>query len=129
MSVNIPVGVDNGDQIRLAGEGEAGKHESPAGDLYVSIRVKEHEIFQRNGDNLHCNIPITFTSAALGDEVIVPAHTVIMCGSAALFQNAVPVYADSDQDTYSTIQRSEYGNTINGSSLTGASVEEWQRGI
>ena len=72
LSVNIPVGVDNGDQIRLAGEGEAGKYESPPGDLYVTIRVKEHDIFQRNGDNLHCNIPITFTSAALGDEVIVP---------------------------------------------------------
>ena len=72
LSVNIPVGVDNDDQIRLTGEGEIGTNGGAHGDLYVTVRVKEHSLFYRDGDNLHCNIPITFTSAALGDEVVVP---------------------------------------------------------
>ena len=72
LSVNIPEGVDNGDQIRLGGEGEAGQQGAAPGDLYVTVRVKQHKIFHREGDNLHCNIPITFTAAALGDEIIVP---------------------------------------------------------
>ena len=72
LSVNIPKGVDNGDQIRLGGEGEAGHQGAGPGDLYVTVRVKQHKIFHREGDHLHCNIPITFTTAALGDEIIVP---------------------------------------------------------
>ncbi len=72
LSVKIPSGVDNGDRIRLAGEGEAGPAGAPAGDLYVEIRVREHAIFQRDGDDLHCEVPIRFSQAALGDIVRVP---------------------------------------------------------
>lgn len=72
LSVKIPAGVDNGDRIRLTGEGEAGPAGSPSGDLYVEIRVREHSIFQRDGDDLHCEVPIRFSQAALGDTVRVP---------------------------------------------------------
>lgn len=72
LSVKIPAGVDNGDRIRLAGEGEAGPAGAPAGDLYVDVRVREHDIFQRDGDDLHCEVPIRISQAALGDTVRVP---------------------------------------------------------
>ncbi|SIQ89014.1 molecular chaperone DnaJ [Solilutibacter tolerans] len=72
LEVNIPAGVDNGDRIRLAGEGEAGPAGSPPGDLYVEVRVREHEIFTREGDDLHCDVPIRISQAALGDIVRVP---------------------------------------------------------
>ncbi len=72
LNVKIPAGVDTGDRIRLAGEGEAGESGAPAGDLYVQVHVKEHPIFQRDGNNLYCEVPISFTSAALGGEVEVP---------------------------------------------------------
>ncbi|MBK6332908.1 MAG: molecular chaperone DnaJ [Thermomonas sp.] len=72
LSVKIPAGVDNGDRIRLAGEGEAGPAGTPPGDLYVEVRVREHEIFQRDGDDLHCEVPIRIAQAALGDSVRVP---------------------------------------------------------
>ncbi|MFT4255763.1 MAG: molecular chaperone DnaJ [Pseudoxanthomonas sp.] len=72
LSVKIPPGVDNGDRIRLAGEGEAGPPGTPPGDLYVEVRVREHEIFQRDGDDLHCEVPIRISQAALGDIVRVP---------------------------------------------------------
>ncbi len=72
LSVKIPAGVDNGDRIRLAGEGEAGPAGAPSGDLYVEIRVREHAIFQRDGDDLHCEVPIRFSQAALGDVIRVP---------------------------------------------------------
>jgi molecular chaperone DnaJ len=72
LSVKIPSGVDSGDRIRLAGEGEAGPAGSPPGDLYVEIRVRPHEIFERDGDDLHCEVPIRITQAALGDTVRVP---------------------------------------------------------
>jgi len=72
LSVKIPPGVDTGDRIRLAGEGEAGDKGAPAGDLYVQIRVKEHPIFTRDGSNLFCEVPISFTTAALGGELEVP---------------------------------------------------------
>ncbi len=72
LSVKIPAGVDNGDRIRLSGEGEAGPAGAAAGDLYVEIRVREHAIFQRDGDDLHCEVPIRFSQAALGDTVRVP---------------------------------------------------------
>jgi molecular chaperone DnaJ len=72
LSVKIPAGVDNGDRIRLSGEGEAGPAGAPAGDLYVEIRVRDHAIFQRDGDDLHCEVPIRFSQAALGDVVRVP---------------------------------------------------------
>ena len=72
LSVKIPPGVDNGDRVRLAGEGEPGEPGAPAGDLYVRIFVKPHPIFQREGNNLLCEIPISFPRAALGGEVEVP---------------------------------------------------------
>ena len=72
LSDKIPAGVDTGDRIRLAGEGEAGEFGAPAGDLYVQVHVKEHPIFVRDGNNLYCEIPISFTTAALGGEVAVP---------------------------------------------------------
>jgi molecular chaperone DnaJ len=64
--------VDEGDRIRLAGEGEAGVNGGPAGDLYVMIHLKEHALFKRDGDNLHCEMPVSFATAALGGEVEIP---------------------------------------------------------
>jgi len=72
LSVKIPAGVDSGDRIRLAGEGEAGVNGGPPGDLYVVIHIKEHPVFKREGDNLHCEMPISFATAALGGEVEIP---------------------------------------------------------
>jgi molecular chaperone DnaJ len=72
LSVKIPAGVDSGDRIRLAGEGEAGPAGSPPGDLYVEVRVRPHEFFVRDGDDLHCEVPVRITQAALGDTVRVP---------------------------------------------------------
>ncbi len=72
LSAKIPAGVDTGDRIRLAGEGEAGERGAPAGDLYVELHVKEHEIFARDGANLYCEVPISFVTACLGDEIPVP---------------------------------------------------------
>lgn len=72
LSVRIPAGVDSGDRVRLAGEGEAGLNGGPAGDLYVQVFVKDHELFKRDGDNLYCDVPIRFTTAALGGELDVP---------------------------------------------------------
>jgi molecular chaperone DnaJ len=72
LSVRIPAGVDTGDRIRLAGEGEAGFNGGPPGDLYVQIEVREHSIFVREGKNLFCEVPIDFVDAALGGELEVP---------------------------------------------------------
>ena len=72
LSVKIPPGVDTGDRIRLAGEGEAGVNGGPSGDLYVQVSVADHPIFQRDGKNLYCEVPITFVDAALGGELEVP---------------------------------------------------------
>lgn len=72
LSVKIPAGVDEGDRIRLSGEGEAGVNGGPTGDLYVVVHLKQHEIFQRDGGNLHCEMPISFSTAALGGEIEVP---------------------------------------------------------
>ena len=72
LSVKVPAGVDTGDRIRLAGEGEAGENGGPAGDLYVQIRVKAHSIFERDDADLYCEVPIPFTTAALGGELEVP---------------------------------------------------------
>jgi molecular chaperone DnaJ len=70
--VNIPAGVDNGAQIRLSGEGEAGRRGGPAGDIYISLSVKEHELFTRHNYDLLYELPINFVQAALGTEVEVP---------------------------------------------------------
>ena len=72
LSVKVPPGVDNGDRIRLTGEGEAGAQGGPAGDLYVVVSVREHQIFQRDGKHLYCEVPISFADAALGGELEVP---------------------------------------------------------
>jgi molecular chaperone DnaJ len=72
LSVKIPPGVDDGDRIRLAGEGEAGVNGGPPGDLYVVIRLKQHAVFSRENSDLHCEMPISFTLAALGGELEIP---------------------------------------------------------
>jgi molecular chaperone DnaJ len=72
LPVTVPAGVDTGDRIRINGEGEAGRNGGPAGDLYVEVRVREHAIFEREGSHLSCEVPISFTTAALGGTVEVP---------------------------------------------------------
>ena len=69
LKVNIPAGVDNGTKLRLSGEGQPGASGGPAGDLYVVIRVKEHPVFEREGDDLHCTVSVNVAQAALGTEV------------------------------------------------------------
>jgi len=72
LSVKIPAGIDNGDRIRLSGEGEAGVNGGPSGDLYVVVNLLAHSVFQRDHNDLHCEMPISFTTAALGGELEVP---------------------------------------------------------
>lgn len=72
LSVKVPAGVDTGDRIRLSGEGEAGPNGGPNGDLFVEMSVRKHAIFERDGKDLHCDAPITFSDAALGGELEVP---------------------------------------------------------
>ena len=72
LSVKVPAGVDTGDRIRLSGEGEPGEQGGPAGDLYVQVLVREHPIFTREDNNLFCEVPIGFVTAALGGELQVP---------------------------------------------------------
>jgi molecular chaperone DnaJ len=72
LSVRIPAGVDEGDRIRLTGEGEAGINGGPPGDLYVMVHLKAHAVFTRDHDDLHCEMPISFATAALGGEVQIP---------------------------------------------------------
>jgi len=72
LSVNIPAGVETGTRIRLAGEGEAGVRGGPTGDLYIFIEVKDHPIFDRDGPNIYCRVPVAMTDAVLGGEIEVP---------------------------------------------------------
>jgi molecular chaperone DnaJ len=72
LEIKIPAGVNEGDRIRLSGEGEAGVNGGPSGDLYVQISLRQHELFTRDGDDLHCEIPIPMTTAALGGDIDVP---------------------------------------------------------
>ena len=72
LTVNIPAGVKDGNQLRMAGEGQAGERGAQPGDLYIIIKVKDHDIFERRGDDLHCEVPINFVQAALGDKIKVP---------------------------------------------------------
>ena len=72
LAVKIPAGVDEGDRIRLSGEGEHGINGGPSGDLYVQIHLKPHSVFQREQNDLHCEMPISFTTAALGGEIEIP---------------------------------------------------------
>ena len=72
LSVKIPAGVDEGDRVRLSGEGEPGVNGGPAGDLYVQVQIKQHPVFQRDHDDLHCEMPVSFATAALGGEIDIP---------------------------------------------------------
>ncbi|HEX6321438.1 MAG TPA: molecular chaperone DnaJ [Burkholderiales bacterium] len=72
LSVKIPAGVDEGDRVRLSGEGEPGLNGGPPGDLYVQVHIKQHPVFQRDHDDLHCEMPISITTAALGGEIEIP---------------------------------------------------------
>ncbi len=72
LAVKIPSGIDEGDRIRLSGEGEHGVNGGPAGDLYVQIHIKAHSVFQRDHNDLHCEMPISFSVAALGGEIEIP---------------------------------------------------------
>jgi molecular chaperone DnaJ len=72
LAVDIPAGVEEGTRIRLSGEGQAGLNGGPAGDLYIFIAIKPHPIFQRDGADLHCRVPVSFVAAALGGEIEVP---------------------------------------------------------
>ncbi|WP_226673179.1 molecular chaperone DnaJ [Rossellomorea aquimaris] len=72
ISVKIPAGIDDGQQLRVTGQGEPGINGGPAGDLYVVFHVRSHDFFERNGDDIYCEMPVTFAQAALGDEIEVP---------------------------------------------------------
>ena len=72
LEVKIPAGINEGMRIRSAGNGEPGTNGGPAGDLYIEIRIKEHDIFERDGDDLHCTVPVSFTTVALGGAIEVP---------------------------------------------------------
>jgi molecular chaperone DnaJ len=72
LSVKVPAGVDDGDRIRLSGEGEVGRNGGPSGDLYVEIRVNPHKIFERDASNLSCEVPVSIATATLGGEVELP---------------------------------------------------------
>jgi molecular chaperone DnaJ len=72
LSVNIPAGVETGTRIRLAGEGEAGLRGGPSGDLYIFIEVKKHQLFERDGSDLYCRVPVSMTTAAIGGDIEVP---------------------------------------------------------
>ncbi|WP_029525257.1 molecular chaperone DnaJ [Polaromonas glacialis] len=80
LEVKIPAGIDDGMRIRSTGNGEPGTNGGPPGDLYIEIRLKKHDIFERDGDDLHCSMPISFTTAALGGEIEVPT----LAGKAAI---------------------------------------------
>ena len=75
LEVKIPAGIDDGMRIRSAGNGEPSPNGGPPGDLYIEIRIRKHEVFERDGDDLHCVVPISFTKAALGGEIEVPTLT------------------------------------------------------
>lgn len=72
LEVRIPAGIDDGMRIRLSGKGEPGVNGGPPGDLYVEVRIKEHPVFQRDGDDLHCEMPVSIVQAALGGEIEIP---------------------------------------------------------
>lgn len=80
LEVKIPSGIDGGMRIRSAGNGEPGTNGGPPGDLYIEIRLKKHDIFERDGDDLHCSVPISMVTAALGGEIDVPT----LAGKAAI---------------------------------------------
>ncbi|MFW9622538.1 MAG: molecular chaperone DnaJ [Macromonas sp.] len=75
LEIKIPAGIDDGMRIRSSGNGEPGRNGGPAGDLFIEIRVRKHDIFERDGDDLHCQVPVSITTAALGGEIHVPTLT------------------------------------------------------
>lgn len=75
INIKVPAGIDNGQQLRVAGQGEAGANGGPPGDLYVVFQVKPHEFFERDGEDIYCEVPLTFPQVALGDEIEVPTLT------------------------------------------------------
>ncbi len=72
IKINVPAGIENGTRLRVAGEGEAGQQGTGSGDLYVVIHVKQHKFFERDGDDIYCEVPISFVTASLGGEIEVP---------------------------------------------------------
>ena len=72
LEIKIPAGIDDGMRIRSSGNGEPSPNGGPPGDLYIEIRIRKHDVFQRDGDDLHCMVPVSFTRAALGGEIEVP---------------------------------------------------------
>jgi molecular chaperone DnaJ len=72
LRVTVPAGIGDGNRLRVPGEGQPGANSGPAGDLYIFFTVKEHAIFERQGNDLHCTIPINVTQAVLGDEITIP---------------------------------------------------------
>jgi molecular chaperone DnaJ len=80
LEVSIPAGIDDGMRIRSTGDGEPGQNGGPPGDLYIEIRVRKHEVFERDGDDLHCEVPVSMVTAALGGEIEVPT----LSGKAAI---------------------------------------------
>ncbi|MFL2549669.1 MAG: DnaJ C-terminal domain-containing protein [Gammaproteobacteria bacterium] len=72
ISVSVPAGVDNGDRVRLSGKGEPGINQGPPGDLFIRVVLEKHSIFERDGNNLYCNVPISFAEATLGAEIEIP---------------------------------------------------------
>ncbi|MDC3413336.1 molecular chaperone DnaJ [Aquibacillus sp. 3ASR75-11] len=86
--INIPAGIDEGHQIRVSGQGEPGVNGGPPGDLYVVVQIKPHDFYEREGDHIFCEMPITFAQAALGDEVEIPTvHGKVMLKVPAGTQN------------------------------------------
>lgn len=80
LEIKIPAGIDGGMRIRSASNGEPGTNGGPAGDLYIEIRLKKHDIFEREGDDVHCSVPVSFAAAAMGGEIEVPT----LSGKAAI---------------------------------------------
>jgi molecular chaperone DnaJ len=80
LEIKIPAGIDGGMRIRSANNGEPGTNGGPAGDLYIEIRLKKHDIFERDGDDIHCSVPVSFATAAMGGEIEVPT----LAGKAAI---------------------------------------------
>jgi molecular chaperone DnaJ len=80
LEVKIPAGIDDGMRIRSTGNGEPGTNGGPSGDLFIEIRLKKHDIFEREGDDIHCSVPVSFATAAMGGEIEVPT----LAGKAAI---------------------------------------------
>ena len=98
LSVNIPQGVEDGTRIRLAGEGEAGMRGGTAGDLYIFLSLASHPIFQRDGADLHCRVPVSMVTAALGGEFEVPAIDGVAQQSEGAGRNSIrPAFPSSGQ--------------------------------